>query len=165
MRSDPAASGGFSIVELLVLVALLGVVTAIGAPFYLSYMKAQETDGGARAVVTALNQARQLAITRNTSFSVETQTNPQNRFRFCSGTAAPCPSGNVWTGAGTDGSGWMGMDNSVRIVLGPTITFSSLGAATASGTLRVQNSAGTGCLDVVVSPSGRIRITAPGACP
>lgn len=165
MRSGPAASGGFSLVELLVLVALLGIVTAIGAPYYLSYLKAQETDGGAREVVTALNQARQLAISRNTSFSVEAQTHPQNRLRFCSGTVSPCASGTVWTGAGTDGSGWMGLDNSVRIVLGTTITFSSLGAATASGTLRVQNSAGTGCLDVVVSPSGRIRITAPAACP
>jgi Tfp pilus assembly protein FimT len=159
------SSGGFSVIELLVLIALIGIVTAIGAPLYLSFQKAQETDGGARELVTALNQARQLAITRSTSFSVETQTNPQNRLRFCSGTATPCPGGTAWTGAGTDGSGWRGLDNAVRIVLGPAITFSSLGAAATSGTLRVQNSSGTGCLDVVVSPSGRIRITAPGACP
>jgi hypothetical protein len=31
--------------------------------------------------------------------------------------------------------------------------------------VRVQNSSQTGCLDVVVSPSGRIRTTAPASCP
>ena len=164
-QSDRTISGGFTVVELLVLVAVIAIVTAIGTPFYLSFQRAQETTGAARELVTALSQARQLAITRNTSFSVELQTSPQNRLRFCSGTATPCPGGAVWVGAGTDGSGWMTVDNAVRIVLGPRITFSSLGAATASGTLRVQNSSQTSCLDVAVSPSGGARTTAAAACP
>src|SRR5438445_153249 len=42
----------------------------------------------------------------------------------------------------------------------------SLGAATAAGVLRVQNSSATGSLDVCVSPSGRIRVQGVGAaCP
>ena len=164
-RHGSSISGGFSLIELVVIVAVLAVVSAIGFPFYMNFQRAQETDGAARTLVTALNQARQLAITRSSSFSVQTVINPTNRMRFCSGTTLPCPGGNVWTGAGTDGSGWRTLENGSRIVLGPNITFSSLGAATASGTLRVQNSSATGCLDVVVSPSGRIRITAPAACP
>lgn len=156
---------GFTLLELIVAIVVIAIVTAIGFPMFLSFQRAQETDGGAREIVVALNQARQLAITNNTSFSVELQTSPQNRLRFCSGTATPCPSAAVWTGAGTDGSGWRGLDNAVRLVLGPTITFSSLGAATPSGRLRVQNSSATSCLDVVVNPSGGSRVTAPLACP
>jgi prepilin-type N-terminal cleavage/methylation domain-containing protein len=163
-RRRPAA-GGFTLVELLVVIALLVIVAAISAPFYLSYQRAQETSGAARELVTGLNQARQLAITRSTSFSVETQANPQNRFRFCSGAATPCPGGSVWTGPGTDAAGWRVLDNGARITQTPRITFNSLGAATASGALRVQNSSATGCLDVVVSPSGRIQITGSAACP
>jgi Tfp pilus assembly protein FimT len=165
LRRGWAISGGYSIVELVVLVGVIAIVTAIGFPMYLTFARAQETDGAARVVATALNQARQLAITRGTSFSVETQTNPNNRMRFCSGTTLPCPGGAVWTGAGTDGSGWRTLENASRIVLNPNIIFSSLGAATTSGTFRVQNSSATGCLDVVVNPSGRTRIVAPGACP
>ena len=155
---------GYTLLELIIAIALILIVTAIGFPLYLSFSRAQETDGAARELKIALNQARQLAITRNTSFSVELQTT-QNRLRFCTGTATPCPTAAVWTGTGTDGSGWMKMDNSARIVLAPQITFSALGAATPSGTLRVQNFSRTSCLDLVVNPSGGSRITAAAACP
>jgi prepilin-type N-terminal cleavage/methylation domain-containing protein len=159
------ANAGFSLVELLSVIALIAIVTAISAPFYLSYMRAQETNGAARELLTMLNQARQLAITRSVSFSVEAQTNPQNRVRLCSGVVTPCPGGNVWTGADTDGSGWRVLDNGARITQAPTITFSSLGGASATGALRVQNSSATGCLDVLVSPSGRLQITSSASCP
>ena len=160
-----AAAGGFTLVELLAVIALLIIVTAIGAPFDLSYQRAQETNCAARELMTSLNQARQLAITRSNSFSVEAQANPQNRLRLCAGTVTPCPGGSVWIGPGTDATGWSVLDNGARITQNPRITFSSLGAATATGTLRVQNSSATGCLDIVVSPSGRIQLTASAACP
>lgn len=163
-RRRHAAAGGFTLVELLAVIALIVIVAAISAPFYLSYHRAQETNGAAREIITILNQARQLAITRSSSFSVEAQANPQNRLRMCAGVATPC-AGGIWTGPETDGAGWRVLDNGSRITQNPRITFSSLGAATATGTLRVQNSSATGCLDVVVSPSGRIQITPSGACP
>ncbi len=158
-------ASGYSLVELVITIGVIAVVAAVTFPLYLSYTRAQETNGAARTIIVALNQARQYAITRGTSHTVEAQTNPNNRARFCSGTASPCASANVVVMAGGDGSGWHSLENGSRIVQAPTITFSSLGAATASGTLRVQNSSQTGCLDVVVSPSGRIRITAPASCP
>ncbi len=165
-RSFRPGSAGFTVVELVVLVAVISILCAIGFPLYLSYSRAQETDSAARVIVVSLNQARQLAVTRGTSFSAETQTNPNNRMRFCSGTVVPCPGGLVFTGAETDTNGWRTLENGSRITAGPTITFSSLGAATVNGILRVQNSSATGSLDVCVSPSGRIKVQAVGtACP
>ena len=165
-RSFRSGSAGLTVVELVVLVAVISVLSAIGAPLYLSYSRAQETDSAARVIVVALNQARQLAVTRGVSFSAESQTNPNNRMRFCSGTVVPCPGGNVYTGPETDGNGWRRLENGSRITLGPTITFSSLGAAAAAVVLRVQNSSATGSLDVCVSPSGRNKVQAVGAaCP
>ncbi|HEY7539027.1 MAG TPA: GspH/FimT family pseudopilin [Methylomirabilota bacterium] len=165
-RSFRRAAAGFTVVELVVLTAVISILCAIGFPLYLSYSRAQETDSAARVIVVSLNQARQLAVTRGTSFSVETQTNPNNRMRFCSGTVVPCPGGQVFTGAETDTSGWRTLENGSRITAGPNVTFSSLGAATASGVLQVQNSSASGSLDICVSPSGRIKVQAVGtACP
>jgi Tfp pilus assembly protein FimT len=167
-RRASTASSGFQLVELLVLLGVVGIITAIGAPMYLSYYRAQQTEGAARTIVTALHQARQLAITRGITYTVETQTNPNNRMRFTCAAGPLCPT-PVFVGPGTDGSGWRTLENASRIVQGPTITFTSLGAATVApgGTpFRVQNSTATGSLDVCVSPSGRIRVQAQGAaCP
>src|SRR5262249_7424406 len=72
-------SAGFSVVGLVILVAVISILPSMGFPLYLSYSRAQETDGAARTIVVSMNQARQLAVMRGTSFSVETQTNPNNR--------------------------------------------------------------------------------------
>jgi Tfp pilus assembly protein FimT len=148
--------------------AVIGIITAIGAPMFLSFQRAQEAEGAAQEVVTMLNRARQLAITRGTSFTMETEATAPFRSRFCSGVVASCPNpvdATVWRGEGTDGSGWFPRENGVSVVLRPVISFNTLGAAVASGTLRVQDSGGTACRDIVVNPSGRIQITASAACP
>ena len=160
------SSAGYQMVELLVVLAVLSVIMAIGFPLYLSYARAQETDGAARTVVVALNHARSLAVTRGISYTVTTQTNPNNRMRSsCVADAQWCPT-PIYTGPGTDGAGWRTLENGSRLTLGPAITFNALGAATANGVLRVQNSTATGSLDVCVNPSGKIRVQAVGAaCP
>src|SRR5206468_802712 len=93
-------------------------LAAIGFPLYLSYARAQETDGAARTVVTALNEARQFAITRGISYTVETQTNPNNRMRLTCVVAAgsPCTTA-VYVGPGTDGSGWRTLENASQMIL------------------------------------------------
>src|SRR5262249_27473486 len=151
-RDFRLGEAGVSVAELLVLIDVIGVLSAIGFPLYLSYSRAQETDGAARTLVVALNEARQLAITRGVSFSAETQTNPNNRMRFCSGTVVPCPGGNVYTGPGTDGSGWRLLENGSRITAGPPTTFNSLGAAPASRGLRGQKYRATGTAAVRRDP-------------
>jgi len=161
-----ANSDGFSFIELVVIIAIIGVIAVFSLPTFISFVQAQRTQGAARELVAMLNQARHLAITRNTSFSVEVGTTPEgDQLRYCSGTATPCPGGNVWAGPGTGANGWMKLANGDRIPVAPAITFSSLGAASTAGTLRVQNAEGSSCLDVVVSAAGRIRIVAAGGCP
>ena len=114
-----------------------------------------------------MNQARQLAVTRGVSFSAGDANEPEQPDAVLLGHRRPsAPAAQVFTGAETDASGWRRLENGSRITAGPTITFNSLGAATAAGVLRVQNSSATGSLDVCVSPSGRIRVQAVGtACP
>ena len=161
-----ARAGGFSFIEVIVVMAMIGVVAVFCLPTFIGFMQAQRTKSAARELVAMLNQARHLAVTRNTAFSIEVRATPRgSQLRYCSGMTTPCPGANVWAGPGTGANGWMGMANGDRIVFSPQITFSSLGAASSAGTLRVQNAEGSSCLDVVVSPAGRIRIALAGACP
>jgi prepilin-type N-terminal cleavage/methylation domain-containing protein len=163
------ASGGFSFIELVVVIGLIGVISAISIPWFLTYVEAEKIRGAAREVATLLNQARQLAVTRNTSFSVEGQLSPLNQVRFCSGVAIPCPGGAVWVAEATDANGWIRLDNNTQLVLAQPITFSALGAATPGGRLRVAQGPGaaapSSCLDVVVSGSGRVQIATSLSCP
>jgi prepilin-type N-terminal cleavage/methylation domain-containing protein len=147
---------GFSAAELLVTVALLGILTAIAMPYFLSYWRAATLRAGAEELAGVLNNARQLAISRNRSVCVS---NDGTRVRFhfdsCANTAITQP--------GTDGQGWFTLTNAQR-VSGSTanVTFNYLGAATTAATYTVQNPSGGSTLCVVVAASGRVRI---GACP
>jgi prepilin-type N-terminal cleavage/methylation domain-containing protein len=158
------ASAGFSFVELSVVIGLIAIISAIAIPSILSYIEAEKIRGAARDIVALMNQARQLAVTQNTPFSVEGQTSPQNQLRFCSGSATPCPPAAVWVAPATNANGWIRLDN-VNLVLAQPITFTALGAAAPGGRLRVQQERSITCLDVVVSASGRIQIVTAAACP
>ncbi len=164
---SPDNPQGFTLVELVVVVAALAILAAITIPFMLSFVQASQTRGAAQELKALLNHARQLAITQNTSYSVEVQVNSNNLLRFCSGTTTPCPAANIWTGPGTDQNGWFRLASQAQIVNATANPgFTSLGAATTGATIRVQNSQQkTSCLEVVVSGSGRISTQGASQCP
>jgi prepilin-type N-terminal cleavage/methylation domain-containing protein len=159
------ATGGYTFIEVAVVIALIGILPTITVPMLVSFIDAERVRAAAREIGTLINQARQLAITRNLSFSVEAQAAPQNRLRFCSGTVIPCPVAAVWLDASTGANGWIALDNQVPLVLVQAITFTSLGTAAPGGRLRVQHPNGAACLDVVVAASGRVQIATSPSCP
>ena len=126
-RENLKASAGYSFIELCVVIALLGIISAIAIPSLLTYIEAEKIRGAARDIVAMMNEARQLAVTRNIPFSVEGQTSPANQLRFCSGSVSPCPAGAVWVAPSTNANGWITIDN-VNLVLAQPITFTALGA-------------------------------------
>ena len=147
-------------------IAVLGIITALGTPMLLSYLQASQTRGAAQELVTILNQSRQLAITQNVQHCVEFDT-AGNRLRFhqMPGTTA-CLAGTVWLGPGTDSQGWMRLQNQAVITFAnANPSFTPLGTASGA-TITVQNSQGTSALNVIVSGAGRIRQCSPGpGCP
>jgi prepilin-type N-terminal cleavage/methylation domain-containing protein len=143
---------GFTLAELMVVVAVIGILAVVGTPLFLSYLQASQTRGAAQEVATLLHRARQMAIANNTSYRVEVDV-AGNRLRFVR-TSDNTP----WIGPGTDSQGYRRLENEARLMT-PTAnpTFNPLGTA-GGGTIPVQNSPGTSTLSVVVSSSGRIRI-------
>ena len=143
---------GFTMAELLVIIAIIGIIAVTGTPLFLSFLEGQQTRGAAQQVATLLNQARQLAITTNTSYRVEVDM-AGNRLRFVN-----TSNNSPWTGPGTDTQGYRRLENQARLVaVTANPTFNPLGTAGA-GTITTQNARGSSSRDVVVSSSGRIRI-------
>jgi len=65
---------GVGLAELIVVVAILGLLAAIGVPYLVSYWQASTLTAGAQELQTILNGARQLAIRNNTSVCVKRNT-------------------------------------------------------------------------------------------
>ncbi|QDF97533.1 hypothetical protein CJ010_13805 [Azoarcus sp. DD4] len=64
-------SGGFSLVELMVVIALLGIAMAIATPSFTRMIADQRVRAAATDFHTAMLQARSLAITHNLNVTVE----------------------------------------------------------------------------------------------
>ncbi|RMH69451.1 MAG: prepilin-type N-terminal cleavage/methylation domain-containing protein [Gemmatimonadetes bacterium] len=52
---------GFSMIELVVVIAILGIMIAIGSPTYLKRLQTQRLDAAAEQIITHLHQAKQRA--------------------------------------------------------------------------------------------------------
>lgn len=61
---------GFSLVELIIVVAIILIVSAIAAPYYVDYMAGQRLNGAARMVMSDLMAARQKAVSINQKVKV-----------------------------------------------------------------------------------------------
>jgi Tfp pilus assembly protein FimT len=143
---------GFSLAELLVIVAVIGIVSILATPAFISYSQAARLKGGAQELATIINQARQVAITRNTTSCV-LQGGNKVRIRIggCTGT--------IWTGAGTDASGWFTLTEDVRVSAATAnAVFTHLGTASTAATYTVLNPATNRTMSVIVALSGRITI-------
>jgi prepilin-type N-terminal cleavage/methylation domain-containing protein len=142
---------GYSFAEMLVAVAVIGIVTAVSVPFFINYSRAAATKGGAEELTTILNRGRQLAIAKNTTVCVKQNA---GKVQFLTGGCA----GTVWKGPGTDANGWFTLQNGVNVTTNPQVVFNFIGAATTAGVYTVQNPVDSSTLTVTVALSGRITI-------
>jgi len=154
-RSQVDDQRGFTLAELITIVAIVGIASAAAFPMFTSFLQAMQTKGAAQELATVLQQARELAISRNTSYTVQIDV-PGNR--LCFGDGVNCN----WVGPGTDAQGYRRLSNQAQLAaVNANPVFNPLGTA-GGGTITVQNAQGTSALDVVVSPAGRVRIAQVG---
>lgn len=134
---------------------MIGILGTVTAPMLVSYWKAATLKAGAQELATLLNGARQLAIKDNTSVCVE-QSGTRVRYH----TTSSCSSTtNIWTGPGTDSSGWFTLANSVEVTATTAnVVFAYLGNATTAGAYTVRNPVDSSTLTVTVASSGRVTI-------
>src|SRR6059036_642112 len=144
---------GFSLTELIVVVGMIGILSVLAAPQFMSYWRTSATAAAASELATVVSRARQLAIAGNQNYCAEVS---GTSVRYRQGSNPTCTAGNIWTGTGTDNNGLVSISNNMSVSGGPVV-FTSLGAATLAGTFTVTNPNG-GTRNVVVAASGRVTV-------
>src|SRR4029077_2881007 len=101
------AERGFTLAELVILIAVIGILSVMAVPSFLRYYQAATLKSGAQQFVTMINQARELAIKENGNVCVKLSSPTQMTYALntCTGTA--------WVGAGTDAAGNINLPTSI----------------------------------------------------
>src|SRR5262245_11166909 len=141
---------GFGMAELIVVVAIIGVLAALAMPSFLAYWQSSTLSAGAAQLQTTLNRGRQLAIAQNGSVCVQVSgTGGRDRRVSCAGT--------IWTGTGTNGAGLISLASGIQISGGP-VTFTNIGGATANATFTVTDPRTSRTRTVAVLTTGRVTV-------
>ena len=144
---------GYGLTEVSLVVAILGVLTALSTPMLVTAYQAAQLRGAAEQVVAHLNQGRQLAILQNDQVCVHiTPTALHYRQGGCTG--------SIWVGPGTDASGNIPLPAGIVLSNSANPVFNHLGAATPAATYTVTLAQTGAQLNVTVSASGRVAISA-----
>ena len=140
------ARHGFSVLELVVALALAGILAAIALPGWSRLLPAYQLDGSVRQVQSELHSIKMRAVSENTAFQLAYLADASQYTIHSDGkvlAAKPLPEGIVITKAGA-------------------ISFSPRGTADANR-VRLRSSTGL-CKQVVVSATGRVRTCKPNDC-
>ena len=143
---------GFTLVEIILVVAIVGIITALATPMFLSYYQGAQLRLAAEEVVTFLNQGRQMAITQNGLICVHiTSTAMHYHLGGCGGA--------TWTGPGTDAAGNIAVPAGIALSTTADPIFNYLGGTTGGATYTITHSQSSTLVHVVVALSGRVSIT------
>jgi prepilin-type N-terminal cleavage/methylation domain-containing protein len=141
--------GGFTLVELVVTVAVIAVMATLAIPFMLTASRSLTMSRGAREMQAALLQARALAITTRQNICFQPVT---GGYAYLKATCAGTP----WTGPNTDAAGTFRPADNVALSGGAAI-FTPFGTASQTSVITV-SVVGGNSTTVTVLASGRVTI-------
>jgi prepilin-type N-terminal cleavage/methylation domain-containing protein len=144
---------GYTMAELLIVCAVIGIMAFIAVPFLLTYTSGATIDYAARELQSGLNRAKLMAVTTRQPLCVQPAAGGYRFFQNSTCTGAP------WSGAGTDANGVFNLSNNISVALaaGANPVFNQFGVAVQTGVLRVSGPTGR-TLTVSVQASGRVTI-------
>ena len=142
---------GFTVSELLVVLAVIGILTAMSVPTFISHYQTARLRAAGEEIAAFLNQGRQIGIRENVGVCVHiTSTAMHYHIGSCFGP--------VWLGPGSDASGNVKAPNGITLTTTADPVFNYLGAATPAATYTVRNTQTNQTMTVTVAASGRVTI-------
>jgi len=142
---------GFSIGETALVLGIIGVLTVLATPMFITYYQASRLKVAAEEVAAFLNQGRQIGIKENVGVCVHiTPTAMHYHIGSCAGP--------TWIGPGSDAVGNVKAPSGITLTTSANPVFSYLGSASPAATYTVTNTQTGAMLRVFVSASGRVNI-------
>ena len=143
---------GFSAAEIIVVIAVVGVLFTMTIPSFVRYYQATAVKSASQQVIALLNQARGLAIQTNSTSGVCVHLSSTTQMQFVQGGC----DGTVWIGPGTDNAGNFNLPQGFTMGPATDVVFDYLGTALPAVTYTVTNASTGGALTVSIAISGRI---------
>ena len=142
---------GFSLVELLITVALIGIAGAIAIPSIMQQLPKFHMRGASRDITAKLMMARLRAIQENKEYGVEFTSGAIDSFKVvkCNNATVPCDT--TWPDAGAAGEGAANINIDVEDCLSDRIEFKPNGTVSAADNGNI-----TTCPDAVTTGYERI---------
>jgi Tfp pilus assembly protein FimT len=148
-----ASEAGYSITELALVVAIVGIMAALATPSFLTYYQASRLRAAAEDVAAFINQGRQIGIRENVGVCVHiTPTAMHYHIGNCAEATTK------WIGPGTDAAGNIALPEGITVTTTADPLFSYLGNATPAATYTIKNTQTEATLPVTVAVSGRVRV-------
>lgn len=160
-RRQPEGSRGFTLAELLVVLGMVGVLSAVSLPYFLMYWQSARIRTGAEELAAILNEGRQTAIAHNCAVTV-VQATDRVQFQLATGCPQPAYCASLpcnWRGPGTDSNGNFRLAGDMQVsAASDSAVFNYLGAAVTPATYTVRDPRTGRTLSVVVARAGRVSI-------
>jgi prepilin-type N-terminal cleavage/methylation domain-containing protein len=150
-------AAGFTLAELIMVIAVIGILAVMAVPSFLRYYQAATLKSGAQQLVTLINQARELAIKENGNVCVKLPGSNATQMTYVVVVTNPC-TGTAWVGAGTDATGNLKLPTGITATASADPVFNYIGSASPVAVFTLTNTQTNATLTVSVAASGRVSI-------